>query len=190
MNKRIISLLLVIFFFSCIEKSKKPDKWWEERTNTVVDKWIGQKITLPKNIEFINEPKTHNTAERLINGEDLKIVAYIDGNCSACLNSLLFWQNFSKKISSLEIDCSLILYVQTENKDYFKKDVIDRLKINVPCLFDKEADFISLNKLHDQRFQAVLLDIDDKVLLIGNPVLNKKLSDLYLSTLKRLGKDK
>ena len=182
--------ILVLFFFillcSCNNKNKDLDLW-QKTTNRAVGEWIGNEMTLPKeNIDFINKPRNYNSVKGFVNEKSNKIVAHIDGNCSACVNSLFFWQKMSEKVSSLKINCSFLLYIHTENKDLFKKDVIESLKIDVPCLFDEEASFKNLNGLHDQRLQAALLDIENKVILIGNPVLNETLSELYLETLKGL----
>ena len=49
--------------------------------------------------------------------------------------------------------------------------------------FDQEQIFISKNELHDPRFQTVLVDTNNQILLIGDPLLNPKLRRLYMETI-------
>lgn len=168
-------------YLSC--GNKKEQKAWEKKTYNMVEKWVGQKLVLPSSVEIINNPK-NQLLEKLLN-EPLKIVSYIDGTCSVCINSLLFWDEFSKKISSENIHCPILLYIHTDNVEDFKKDIIDKMEIDIPCFYDKDSEFKHQNGLYDQRFQVALLDHENKVILIGNPTLNDKLSDLYLETIKQ-----
>lgn len=50
-----------------------------------------------------------------------------------------------------------------------------------PVYLDRNADFVKLNPLPDNSsFHTFLLDKNNKVLVIGNPVLNPTVKDLYI----------
>lgn len=56
-----------------------------------------------------------------------------------------------------------------------------RDKFTHPVCFDEEDAFNKLNKLPtDMTFQTFLLDKDNKVVAIGNPIHNPKVKELYL----------
>ena len=56
-------------------------------------------------------------------------------------------------------------------------------------LYDRNDFFIEKNQLYDERFQAVLVDKNDKIRLIGNPMLNEQLTELYEKTIVMLYKE-
>lgn len=181
---KFIFLISILFTFSCVEKSKIPNTWYQNASKLIVDKWIGKEMTLPNNLGLINSLSNNKKTSDIFN-VPYKIVVHIDGNCSVCINSILFWQKFSSKLKSHRISCEIILFIEVDYKDGFK-ETIDKLNVNLPCLYDKEAKFKSANDLYDPRFEAALLDKDNKVIIIGNPVLNETLGDLYFDTLKDL----
>ena len=65
-----------------------------------------------------------------------------------------------------------------------KKEIsflLKRDRFLYPVFIDEKGDFDALNHFpSDVNFQTFLLDSQNKVLAIGNPVHNKKVRDLYL----------
>lgn len=65
-----------------------------------------------------------------------------------------------------------------------KKEIsflLKRDRFLYPVFIDEKGDFDALNHFpSDVNFQTFLLDSQNKVLAIGNPVHNKKVCDLYL----------
>lgn len=50
-------------------------------------------------------------------------------------------------------------------------------------LYDPFYRFIDANKLNDERFQALLIDRNKEIILIGNPIQNIALKKLYEETI-------
>ena len=69
------------------------------------------------------------------------------------------------------------------------KDVVYGNRFHYPLFIDVEDKFNSLNKLPaESRFRTFLLDENNRIILIGNPVQNPKIRDLYIRTIcERLG---
>ena len=65
------------------------------------------------------------------------------------------------------------------------KQLLVRDSFNYPICIDVENLFNKLNHFpSDINYQTFLLDKDNKVLAIGNPVLNPKVKDLYLRIIR------
>ena len=61
---------------------------------------------------------------------------------------------------------------------------------NYPVFFDEKDDFNVLNRFpSEMMFQTFLLDKENKVMALGNPVLNPQIKDLYLTQLGRYSID-
>ncbi len=61
------------------------------------------------------------------------------------------------------------------------------IQFNYPVIFDQNNTFYKLNKLHENSlYHTMLLDSLDKVLLIGTPIMNKKLQALYIDEIVRI----
>ena len=57
---------------------------------------------------------------------------------------------------------------------------------NYPVSFDEKDDFNALNRFpSEMMFQTFLLDKGNKVMALGNPVLNPQIKDLFLTQLGR-----
>lgn len=56
--------------------------------------------------------------------------------------------------------------------------------------YDKNEEFIIKNNLFDDRFQAVLVNQNNMIKLIGNPMHNPDLAKLYEKVLLRYFKEK
>lgn len=105
-----------------------------------------------------------------------KILVSVNLDCGACLIKFGFWSKF---ISSFERkhNCRVpvIFYVtgsgEVENKlKQFWKGA---------WIYDPEEKFIEENGLYDDRFQAMLVDGNNKIRLIGNPMHNENLAEVY-----------
>ena len=70
---------------------------------------------------------------------------------------------------------------RTEDLDYkMKWDAF-----NLPIVFDVQNLFCQLNHFpEDEKFRTLLLDKDNKVLAIGNPIHNPKVKELYLKIIQ------
>jgi len=166
-------VLFLLAVFSC----KKVDKRWEEYKKKEVSARLGKLIVLPSKLDFF-DAKLFTYSELI--DEPLKFVSFIDGTCGVCLEDIVFLEAFAKQIVSKKLNCSFVVYIKSNDKEYFKEGILDKLKAKIPYVFDEAEVFPKLNKLWDHNFQFLLLDKEDKVLLIGNPRVNEELSNLYM----------
>lgn len=176
-NRKIL-ILFVLIYCSC--------------SNSVTDLysyWINKSITIPD--DFVWTISATDTVPFDYNRK-FKIVNYIDSlGCLSCKSQFPLWSEFVKTINNLsDSDISVMLFLNPRN--YANARVaIKKADYRFPVCIDL-AD--SLNKLNhfpsDERFHCFLLDENNKVILIGNPVQNSKIRELYIKTIcERLGVD-
>ena len=116
-----------------------------------------------------------------------KIVVYTDSvGCTSCKLQLYKWNTFIEEVSrNGEVD--FYFYFQSKDKRLLSS-ILSRENFKLPIYLDKEDEFRNANKIsNEMQYQCFLLDADDKVVLIGNPVLNSKIWELYKEVLG--GKD-
>ncbi|MCQ2975509.1 MAG: DUF1573 domain-containing protein [Bacteroidales bacterium] len=115
----------------------------------------------------------------------LKIVNYIDTlGCISCKSQLPLWRNLISFLYNLDsTNISFLFYVHPKTLSDAKV-LIGKDKFEYPVIFDLKD---SLNKLNhfpsDERFHCFLLDENNRVILIGNPVQNPKIKELYIRTI-------
>ncbi len=176
-----------VYLLSCdgTDETKKTDGEWAETVKQTVKDYVGKPIKLPKEKLVINDSliKSENNGKYSVKS---KIVIFVDANCGACLSNFSFWMRFNERLKKRQIHCPIEIYVQVEDANQLKLSVLNKYNITIPCFLDQKAQFVSLNGLYDARFQAALLDEKNRVVIIGNPMLNPKLEELYFDTLNHL----
>ena len=117
---------------------------------------------------------------------EYKVITYIDSvGCTSCKLQLPRWKELMAEVDSLTGGSVPFMFY------FHPKDVKElryltrRDAFTHPVCFDKEDELNDLNHFpSDMTFQTFLLDKDNKVVAIGNPVLNPKIKDLYLDVIK------
>lgn len=171
MNRWIIFFsILLLTFCSCV-KSEKTER------EVIIEEWIGKKIIIPR---LSNQFKYDEKA---------KIVTQINGNCFSCISKLELWSGFIDEMKKTCNNCSIHYYFYISGADTtaFKTINDSLIRFNLPVIFDPNNTFFKLNKLHQNSlYHTMLLDSSDKVILIGTPILNKKLQKLYIDEIRRI----
>lgn len=116
---------------------------------------------------------------------EYKVVTYIDSiGCTSCKLQLPRWKQFMHEVDST-INGSIPFVFYFHPKDMKELHYITRRDaFNYPVCFDEKDDFNALNHFPvEMTFQTFLLDKENKVVAIGNPVHNPKVKELYLQVL-------
>lgn len=178
-----LSFLITVFFvlvhYSCIDNKDK--KVWDQTVVSMVSKWYDKKIYLPDSLPMINA--SNDTSIFLLSNikNEYKLVTFINAECSVCLIHFKFWEKFVQKIKNENLQCDFIFFV---SKRFVEGKVIRDTDFTQPYVIDDETLFISENELWDKRFQCVLLNENNQVVIIGDPTLNAKLADYYYLKIK------
>lgn len=144
----------------------------------ILSEWIGKKIEFPTGIKCI--AKGHDTAY-IQTTAPYKILVYVDSTgCTDCKAQLLEWKDLIEEVdSTVNMKLDFLFYFQPKEK----KDLLFLLERNMfeyPVYVDSKGTLNSINKFpKDPLFRTLLLDSNDYVLAIGNPIINQSIWKLY-----------
>ncbi len=161
-----------VFIVACKESSK-------ERLIQDIKTWQGKEIKFPKDLVFTKYAK--DTVNYAISNSKYKVLLYVDSTgCTGCKLKLHKWNRFIAEVDSLSsMEVSFLFFFQpkdTRELSYLlRRDAIEH-----PICVDKDNALQKLNKFpNNLMFHCFLLDENNKILCIGNPVYNRKVRDLY-----------
>ena len=170
-------LLILSCFCSSCQESK------EEAMSRLVKDWKGKEVKFPSRSVFTIQGK--DTVDFEFANADYKVITYIDSvGCASCKLQLPRWKALMAEVDSLT-DTNIPFLFYFHPKDM--KDLsylIRRDNFTYPVCFDKEDELNQLNRFpSEMALQTFLLDKDNRVVALGNPVLNPRIKDLYLEVI-------
>lgn len=145
--------------------------------------WNGKEVLFPEDLTFTIKGK--DTVDFSLSGK-YKILTYVDSiGCISCKLQLDKWKVWMEEVNGESMDSVKFLFFFSPEK---RKKFLETLRyenfIHPVCIDDKNR----LNQLNhfpsDMTFQTFLLDKDNKVLAIGNPIHNPKVKELYLKIIR------
>jgi len=175
-NHIVLLIILSLLSFSC-QNSKKKE------ITQLVKNWQGKEIIFPK--ETIFTQHITDTVSSVMPETDYKVLFFVDSlGCINCKLKLADWKKFiieAEGISSGSI--SFLFFFQTKDLQLIDH-LLNEARFDHSICIDTNDQLNRLNKFpSDITFQTFLLDKDNKVKIIGNPVLNPAVKNLYLKQL-------
>ena len=177
------TIALGIFVFSASFCSCKDNTRREEAAK-IVTEWTGKEILFPDNIScYVSGRETLPEICDEWFQKDFKILMYVDSaGCSDCRLKLFEWKQLIGEADSLfHGKVGFLLFFQPKSAREMTL-LFTRDRFDYPVFMDING---TINRLNDfpkeMGFQCFLLDSDNKVLAIGNPVLNMNVWELYKS---------
>ena len=174
MKIKIMTLFLGLLLLSCKDNSKK------ERITTLVKEWQGKQIKFPKDLTFTKY--VTDTTDFQIPTKGHKVLIYVDSlGCTSCKLQLAKWKEFiAYTDSATGGNVPFLFFIHSKNVDETRHLLkIDEFDYPV-CIDDTDQ----LNKLNtfpsNSIFQTFLLDADNKVVVLGNPIHNLSVKELYI----------
>lgn len=169
-------LLLIIglsLFVSCHETER-------ERFTRVVNEWIGKEIRFPERSVFTMQGK--DTVDFNYCDAEYKILVYTDSvGCTSCKLQLFNWKRMIAEVDSLTGGRVPFLFYFHPRDLKELRFYLHRDNFTYPVCFEEDDYLNCLNRFpSDMTFQTFLLDRDNKVVSVGNPVHNPKVKELYL----------
>ena len=172
-------LTTLIISQSCIDNKVK--------TKSLIEKYHGEKIKMPlDSITLLKNHKTKPIEKYNVNNNKIKLVTRINGNCHICIYELDQWkQELIKKFGDKNVQ--FIFYLYTDNYKDFRNNLYYKISGTYPLLIDTTNAFIRDNDLPqmDKRFHTFLLNKQNEVLLVGNPLFSPKIKNLYLKEINK-----
>lgn len=171
-----IKLLVVVSFSACMRKNN-------DTMIHLVKEWEKKEIIIPDDLCFTVYGRDTVQYPELL---QYTILSYVDSvGCFSCKLQLPMWRNLISQLDSTypkKVSVLLFLHSKSESELLYtlKKNGFD-----YPVCIDENDKFNRLNHFpSDMAFQTFLLDKDNKVLAMGNPILNPKIKELYLKIIR------
>ncbi|NDV46525.1 hypothetical protein D0T49_05645 [Paludibacter sp. 221] len=169
-------LLLAICFIAC--KKKNPQR---EETKKTITEWMGKTIVFPNDVSCTYLLQDNVTDDNCVTDKPFKIFLYVDSvGCTSCKLRLFDWKSVINDADTLlpgQVD--FVFYFHPKNIKELTL-LLKRDRFEYPIYLDLED---KINKLNDfpknSNYHCFLLDADNRVLSIGNPLLNPNIWNLY-----------
>ena len=178
--KWFLGLCVCLLVSSCEESDK-------ERLSRLVQEWEGKEILFPAHSTLTIQGK--DTVDFDFKGAAYTIVTYIDSmGCTSCKLQLHRWKELVKEVDSLTNgDVPFLFYFHPKDIKELRY-LTRRDAFAYPVCFDEKDDFNRLNRFpSEMMFQTFLLDKENRVIALGNPIQNPKVKELYLNLIKGMG---
>ena len=171
------ALYIVFLFFSSLFSCQEKDN----STISLVKEWMGKEIIFTQNIQYYSRDNCNINFEDILKKE-FKILFYVDSSeCFKCKARLTDWnkliydynQLYSGKVGFL------FLYNVTNEKEVYQ--LLEYERFNYPIIIGNQANTINqLNNFSKNNdFQCLILNNENKIISIGNPITNPEISLLY-----------
>ncbi len=174
----LIILLLTIFLSACQDKQK-------EIITLLVKEWQGKQILFPENMVFTRFAS--DTTNFVIPTSDYKVLVFVDSiGCTSCKLQLSRWKEVIRYTDSISQKNIPFLFFFQFDDQWEIHSLLIRENFDKPICLDRSDSLNQLNHFpKDIRFQVFLLDKNNKVVVIGNPVHNPNVKELYLEEISR-----
>lgn len=175
----LVSIFIFFFLISCGNQKK-------EDIEILLQSWNEREVLFPEDMIFTVKGK--DTVDFLLSGK-YKILTYVDSiGCISCKLQLGRWKTLIKEMNGDGSESVKFLFFFSPEK---RRDFLGTLKSEdfvYPICLDDENKLNKLNHFpSDMMFQTFLLDQNNKVVAIGNPIHNPKVKDLYLKIIQGEG---
>ena len=173
-----ISILFFLFSFALFSCSNEK----KEEITRMVTEWQGKEIQFPTNSTFTIQGK--DTVSVNMNAEH-KILVYVDSaGCTSCRLQLNKWKEFIVKVDSVAKEPVQFLFYLTPKSVKEARYITRRDDFTYPMCIDLKNEINSKNNFpKEDTFHTFLLDAKNKVQIIGNPIHNNAVRELYLNAI-------
>ncbi|RNC63491.1 DUF1573 domain-containing protein [Proteiniphilum sp. X52] len=164
-----------ILLFSCNESKEKKE------ITKLVTEWQDKEIIFPEDLIFTRYGQ--DAIQYEMPESDYKILLYVDSiGCTSCKLQLHKWNEFIAQVDSLTSgSVPVLLFFHPKDKRELSY-LLKRDGITIPVCLDENDRLNSINRFPSRDdFQCFLLDKDNKVVYIGNPIHNIRIREMYLS---------
>ena len=172
-----ISFICLLFFAMSCQKNERA------KIEFLVKEWNNKEIRFPDNPVFTRF--VTDTVPYRIPKSDYKVVVFVDSvGCISCKLQLPRWKDFMHEVDSLsDGNVPFVFFFQTKDVRELRY-ILRRDNFSHPVCIDTEDSFNKLNRFPDvMTFQTFLVDSGNRVKVIGNPIHNLSVKELYLKEL-------
>ena len=153
----------------------------DDSIQKTVREWSGK--------EFLLTDETKNQLRFQIEGDSINlsefiVISYLDSTtCTSC-RIKAFKEVMDRMQKDTDMRIRSLLIIDSKTLDDIKY-AIQQYKFNYPYIIDNKENLSKLNGIpKDDKIRTFLVDSTFHVILIGNPILNTKIYDLFKNKIK------
>ena len=153
----------------------------------IVSQWEGREILFPENSVFTIQGC--DTVDFQFQNAPYKILTYVDSvGCMSCKLQLMNWSKYIQELDSVTGNSVPVAFFINASDQKELSYITRRDGFKHPVCFDEEDEINRLNQFSaNMTFQTFLLDRENRVVGIGNPVHNANVKALYYRIIKGEG---
>lgn len=151
--------------------------------NRIITEWFGKQIFYPEGVKSASCYDGDTIYGCSVNKKRYSVLVYVDSiGCLSCKLQLLKWKEIINEFNNASLNSvDYLFYFNPKSR----KQLINLLKekqFGYPVFVDDKNELKKMNQLSDDfKYQTFLLDKENKVVAIGNPIHNPKVKELYLN---------
>jgi hypothetical protein len=178
-NLKIFVYIWIIFFVSIVLSCKENNS--RKEIAKIVQHWQNKEVVFPAGMIFTNYGT--DTIAYKIPSSSYKILMYVDSiGCTSCKLQLHKWKEFISELDSFTNGSVPVIFFFHPKDMREISYLLKRDGINIPVCIDMSDKLNAINNFPSQQeFQTFLLNNENKVIYIGNPVHNPRVKEMYLS---------
>ncbi len=153
----------------------------KKQTANVLEKMIGSKVDLcTTQMECKQQPIVSEC-------DKYKMVVYVDSTeCTPCaLSHLRYWNPIIKETKKYNV--CYVFVIAPKKEEIFDINVeMEVTDLTNSIYLDKDYIFLKRNEYipHEEKYNTFLLDEHNEIVLVGNPINNEQIKNMYYNILK------
>ena len=167
------SLILIVLLLAACSPAKR-------RAKEAINSLLGKELIVSMDSAYIIADKVEWDYRKA----DYKIITYLDSSeCTGCHMHLKEWTALVDQLNNYNTEVSFLMIVDGKTKTDVK-EILKGHNFMHPVIIDSTQTFLKDNNLpSEEAYHTFLLDADNKIVALGNPVLNPKMAKVYKSAL-------
>ncbi len=178
MKKPLKIILIIFLFFLFYNCERRTEKYY---LRELINERLGDSIIFPSSIYMPISDSDSIRYEKFRNYEYTMIV-YTDGDCGKCISDLYQWSQFLKENSKTFASINQKFVIYSANFIRFEYTT-EKAGLSLPYYYDSLNNYTSINKVDDPVLYTLLLDRENRIKLIGSPLRNPAMLELYQKVL-------
>lgn len=147
-----------------------------------IKKWHGRTISFPEHMIFKKYAQKETDFE--YQKSQYKVLVLLGGeSCVSCRLHIDDWQRFICDMDSVGADIGYIFIMSP----IYQRELYTVLKsydFSLPVCIDNDKEFRDMNNISLNASHVFLLDKQNRVIIVGDPIVNIHIRNLYKSYLK------
>lgn len=148
------------------------------KTDKYVKHWYGKTFVFPDSMIFRKYGK--DIVDYEFQNSQYKILALVDSSaCIGCQLRIDDWQRFIADIDSSMCETVSLLFIMSPVSVREVYTVLRSSNFVTPVCIDNSAEIRSVNEIPNKTSHVFLLDKNNKIMCVGDPIINRKIRDMY-----------